>query len=80
MTKRHRQDPILLTHFPSVRQPLRDALQDLAAAGAEITLTGSGHYRARHPNLTRDAILASTPRRPEIEAKRVRTILRRILQ
>ena len=77
MTK-HRRPPVILTAFPAARQPLRAELERAVTLGAEITLTGSGHYRIRHDELARDEIVSSTPRNPEIAAKKLRSKLRHL--
>lgn len=74
MTKRHRPK-VLLIRFPTTRGPLRDALEEAVAAGAEITLT-FGHYRVRLDGFDRDEIVSSTPRSPDIAAKKLRSKLR----
>lgn len=73
--KRHR-DKVILTAFPSARQPLRAALEEAVELGAEVTLTGSGHYRIRLTGFPRDQIVSSTPRNPDIAAKKLRSKLR----
>lgn len=65
----------LCTSFEGAPKQLRPLLAAARDAGAEITITGHGHYQIRLPGQT-TVHAPSTPRIPDDAAKRLRMHLR----